>query len=1041
MLTTILSALSAFVLASPGCTFKPNVDYSDAAGPVTDAKSKEECCAACTALPSCVVAVFQTSGMKCFTKLGGKLPHANSGVVACVTNRTKPTPQPSKKDPYQCLFRELALEYAEEVVLRGWESSRASAARVVVSTGLRIHECTNGTTGRHRDGGTTGRDAAAAAARAQHTLYVAPMGNNSAAGTAYAPLKTIQGAQARIRALYPPGSTRTPRPALTVLLKGGDYFLPPRRATSQQHSPLVFATFTEADSGTSATKPIVFASDPTSQTRATLHGGILLDDFNLKWSSPPASLHLPPSTIMATLPSSILIDSQDQLYLQDQPLVRARTPNGRPWLPLDGFNLTTAVDAECGVMPDVPRVYDVCTPPPAPAPPAPFPGTNPPPPPAPPAVGSCSAIAANVSLLYAFPKPDIVLGSAHAPTAAACAELCNAELCCAGFTWHDLSAGSYAFRCYFIANPIKTWSRALPQIGHFSGLCNHGAKSNVPCAGTFPPHQCTKVNIACSNGGVHQVDGFVGDSFADVPLGDDINVSACYSHLPDMGNSWPHWTAVGFDRIDEDNATHTWANMFDLSQNAPKWYGPWSGGILVKASQDVGNSVKTPLDQLTWADAAGTVVHAMADGEWGGVQFEVGSAEKVVNATTKKMNGDARLHFTRGGWQQARPATMKTSNRFYMEGNLEFLDVAGEWHYDAKSRALFMIPPRGNAAMTSLVLTQSDCLLRFEGSSMEGRTAHLRFENMTFTHTSASFFHQHEESSGGDYAVTRSAAIVAENASSITISGCDFMHIGGNAVVLSNSVNNVSITRNHMSFLGTSGVLLIGRTGRALMDARDGEAMVAAAFAAGAVDPAAADNGVRLPRDNSVTFNIIHDYGIWDKQSAAFHKALAPGNEFSWNIVFNASRHGVNFQDSMGGGGVVDGNVFFSLNRETHDTAALNSWGRRNYLFSGSNAEDEPSTPQLIPSTLNSWRNNLILARPLGLGPTDAGDFYSHANCLRCDDGASWYNMTANVCVGASSAMEFNGGTQVFTQDNLFVQGGWTLCASPPTKVSVLFSL
>ena len=28
--------------------------------------------------------------------------------------------------------------------------------------------------------------------------------------------------------------------------------------------------------------------------------------------------------------------------------------------------------------------------------------------------------------------------------------------------------------------------------------------------------------------------------------------------------------------------------------------------------------------------------------------------------------------------------------------------------------------------------------------------------------------------------------------------------------------------------------------------------------------------------------------------------------------------------------------------------------------------------------------------------------------------------------------MEFNGGTQVYTHGNLFVQGGWTLCAAPP---------
>ena len=42
------------------------------------------------------------------------------------------------------------------------------------------------------------------------------------------------------------------------------------------------------------------------------------------------------------------------------------------------------------------------------------------------------------------------------------------------------------------------------------------------------------------------------------------------------------------------------------------------------------------------------------------------------------------------------------------------------------------------------------------------------------------------------------------------------------------------------------------------------------------------------------------------------------------------------------------------------------------------------------------------------------------------------YNMSNNVCYGAASAMEFNGGTQVYTHGNLFVQGGWTFCASPP---------
>ena len=62
--------------------------------------------------------------------------------------------------------------------------------------------------------------------------------------------------------------------------------------------------------------------------------------------------------------------------------------------------------------------------------------------------------------------------------------------------------------------------------------------------------------------------------------------------------------------------------------------------------------------------------------------------------------------------------------------------------------------------------------------------------------------------------------------------------------------------QNRFSFIGTSGVSVVGRTGHAMMDARDGEAMVAAAGGNTSVD-----NGVRLPKDNVITHNVFSDYG------------------------------------------------------------------------------------------------------------------------------------------------------------------------------------
>ena len=193
---------------------------------------------------------------------------------------------------------------------------------------------------------------------------------------------------------------------------------------------------------------------------------------------------------------------------------------------------------------------------------------------------------------------------------------------------------------------------------------------------------------------------------------------------------------------------------------------------------------------------------------------------------------------------------------------------------------------------SELLLTQTDTLLQLLGSDTTpgSRVQHLVFSNLSFSHTSAQFFRPHEETSGGDYSTHRSGAVKIENATGVQLIANDFEWIGGNAVFLSNSVRNSSVTANSFRWLGTSGVAVQGKTGAAMMDGRDGEAMAAMTHGS------AMDNGVRLPMGNTISHNVFADLGIWDKQSACFHKALAPNNTFLNNACFNTSRHAVNFQ-------------------------------------------------------------------------------------------------------------------------------------------------
>ena len=217
-------------------------------------------------------------------------------------------------------------------------------------------------------------------------------------------------------------------------------------------------------------------------------------------------------------------------------------------------------------------------------------------------------------------------------------------------------------------------------------------------------------------------------------------VSECYEHLPDSRyqNVRTSWKAQAYGRV-QHNAS--FENMLDFSYNFPNSFGPWAGGMAVNVSQ------LPELARLSFTNRSfrGAVVHAMADGEWGGVQFEVAAAKTLPS-------GNGALRFRRGGWQQARTASLRgmrgSGSRFYIEGSLELLDAEGEWHFDHEGNWLYVLPPGGGGAadprLAGLVLTQTDALLRFEAAGGAERVSHIVVENLTLAHSSASFFAPHE---------------------------------------------------------------------------------------------------------------------------------------------------------------------------------------------------------------------------------------------------------------------------------------------------------
>jgi hypothetical protein len=128
-----------------------------------------------------------------------------------------------------------------------------------------------------------------------------------------------------------------------------------------------------------------------------------------------------------------------------------------------------------------------------------------------------------------------------------------------------------------------------------------------------------------------------------------------------------------------------------------------------------------------------------------------------------------------------------------------------------------------------------------------------------------------------------------ENVSNINISDCVFRRLDGNAVFLSRRTRNVTIEESIFEWLGENAVATWGDT-----DHYD----------------ATAEN---FPMFTTIQRNVFREVGIYQKQSSAVGQCKAALTTIRDNIMFNMPRAAINFNDMVGGGDVVEGNVSTTL--------------------------------------------------------------------------------------------------------------------------------
>ena len=74
-----------------------------------------------------------------------------------------------------------------------------------------------------------------------------------------------------------------------------------------------------------------------------------------------------------------------------------------------------------------------------------------------------------------------------------------------------------------------------------------------------------------------------------------------------------------------------------------------------------------------------------------------------------------------------------------------------------------------------------------------------------------------------------------------------------------------------------------------------------------------------VPLDVTVSNNIAHDLGIWQKQSSLLFQAVAARTNVTLNIAYNLPRAAINLNDGHGGGDEISKNLLLNTCRESGD--------------------------------------------------------------------------------------------------------------------------
>ena len=340
---------------------------------------------------------------------------------------------------------------------------------------------------------------------------------------------------------------------------------------------------------------------------------------------------------------------------------------------------------------------------------------------------------------------------------------------------------------------------------------------------------------------------------------------------------------------------------------------------------------------------------------------------------------------------------MTESGQWWIENVLEECDDAREYFYDARTKTLYYNPNSTSAGPTgdeAWVATQQRVLFNVSGT-MTAPVADVAIRGLSMRDTRFTYLDSHGMPSGGDWALQRSGAVTAWGTERLVIADCEFANLDGNGISLNGYQRDATIDHNDFSWVGDSAMAAWGHTGTCLNE----NCSKTVPYKVG---PDA--RGGEQPWNTTVSRNLVRELGIWQKQSSFWFQATTAQTRLVDNVHFNGPRAGINFNDGMGGGDVMQGNLIANCVRESGDHGPVNAWDRVPYITTLRNG-----TPSIRPA-FREIRKNFIIAT------------YASQEAIDTDDGSSYYHTHDNFFVYAANGLKSDFGGQYNEHfDNVYV--------------------